>query len=362
MRTKIYKLFTLSLLILIAGISSNAEDLRKIVSLSGYWKFSIGDDSKWAAPSYNDSDWDRISVPGNWESQGYNDYNGYAWYRKSFRMNEVPPNTTLYLMLGRIDDADIVYLNGKEVGHSGKFPPEFKTSYDRIRRYIIPDGYLNESGDNIIAVKVYDSYLNGGITDGPVGIYIDTDVDLLSMNLSGKWKFHTGNNRGWRAPELNDSDWEKIDVPSNWESEGYEDYDGYAWYRLEFTLPQNLSSDDLYLSLGKIDDIDDVYLNGELIGNVYDLKKSTFYRGSGWEYSARRIYKIKEGLLKKTGTNTLAVRVYDGQGLGGIYEGPIGLMTAENCRRYRNNHHTDDRSFWEYMYDRFFGNDNFKED
>jgi hypothetical protein len=40
--------------------SSNAEDLRKVVDLSGYWRFSIGDDSSWASPDYDDSEWDRI--------------------------------------------------------------------------------------------------------------------------------------------------------------------------------------------------------------------------------------------------------------------------------------------------------------
>ena len=32
--------------------------------------------------------------------------------------------------------------------------------------------------------------------------------------------------------------------------------------------------------------------------------------------------------------NTLAIRVYDGQGSGGIYEGPVGIMSTENYREY----------------------------
>jgi sialate O-acetylesterase len=146
--------------------------------------------------------------------------------------------------------------------------------------------------------------------------------------------------------------------------EGYEDYDGYAWYRLEFKVPQNLSAGELFLSLGKIDDIDDVYLNGELIGNVYDLRRNTFSRNSGWECNTPRIYKIHDGLLKKNATNIIAVKVYDGQGLGGIYQGPIGIMSAENAKKYKNKHHNDSgySSFWEWMYERFFGNDNSNND
>jgi sialate O-acetylesterase len=362
MKTQHYKFFAFFVIFILLGASARSEDLRKIVSLSGSWKFSIGDDSKWASPAYDDSDWDQIIVPGQWENQGYNDYNGYAWYRKSFRVREVLPNTTIYLILGRIDDADEVYLNGKEIGKSGKFPPNFLTAYNRSRKYIIPSGYLKKDEENVISVKIYDSYLEGGIVDGPVGIYYDEDIDLLSLNLSGKWKFHTGNNKTWKSAELDDNDWVSINVPMVWENEGYEDYDGYAWYRLEFNLPQNFITGDLYLSLGKIDDIDDVYLNGEYVGNVYDLRKKSFYRGSGWEYDARRIYKIPEGLLKRNGLNTIAVKVYDGQGLGGIYEGPIGIMSSDNYKRYKNRYHNDNRTFWEYMFDELFGNDNYMEE
>lgn len=362
MKTKLYKFFGLFLLILFLGNSVYAEDLRKIVSLSGSWKFSIGDDDKWSSPVFVDSGWDQIRVPGKWEEQGYKDYNGYAWYRKAFKMNDIPANTAIYLILGHIDDVDLVYINGKEVGKSGNFPPDYKTAYDRTRKYIIPPEYLKEDGENVICVKVYDSYLDGGIVEGPTGIYTDLENDLLNLNLSGKWKFHTGNDKSWKSPDFNDDDWNKINVPSVWENQGYEDYDGYAWYRLQFNLPQSFITGDLFLALGKIDDIDDVYLNGQNIGNVYDLRRNTFYRGSGWEYNARRIYKIPEGLLKRNGVNTIAVRVYDEQGLGGIYEDPIGIMSAENSRRYRNNHHTYDNSFWEYMYEKFFGNYNSNED
>ena len=361
MKTTQCRLYIFFVIFFILGASAKAEDLRKIVSLSGSWKFSIGDDNRWASPSYDDSDWDQISVPGQWENQGYNDYNGYAWYRKVFRVRELPANTTIYLVLGRIDDVDEVYLNGKLIGKSGKFPPDFKTAYGRNRKYIVPADYIKKDNENLISVKVYDSYLEGGIVYGPIGLFIDEDNDLLDLNLGGNWKFHTGNDKSWRSADLNDDDWNSINVPSAWENEGYEDYDGYAWYRMKFKLPQGFPSGELYLSLGKIDDIDDVYLNGEYVGDVYDLKRNTFSRGSGWEYNARRIYKIPEGLLRKNATNIIAVRVYDGQELGGIYEGPIGIMTAENSRKYRNKHHSDVYrygSFWEYMYDKFFGNDN----
>ncbi len=341
--------------ILLIGISSYAEELRKLTSLSGFWKFSIGDDNRWAGISFDDSKWDELNVPGRWESQGYNDYNGYAWYRKRFHVGEIPSNYTIYLMLGRIDDADEVYLNGKLLGKSGRFPPNFKTAYDQTRKYVIPPGYLQPNQDAVIAIRVYDTFLDGGILDGKVGMYVDVDNDYLNVNLSRGWKFHTGDSKDWRSPDFNDAAWKPINVPSGWESEGYDDYNGYAWYRLKFSLPKNFNTHDLYLSLGKVDDIDEVYLNGKFIGSVYDLKRDGEFKRTGWEYNARRIYKIPEGLLKTEGANTIAVRVYDSQLRGGIYEGPIGIMTSDNCRRYKNKHYSN-QSFWDYIYDSFFEN------
>ena len=90
------------------------------------------------------------------------------------------------------------------------------------------------------------------------------------------------------------------------------------------------------------------------VGNVNDLRRNTFYRGDGWQYNARELYKIPDGVLNRTGKNMIAVKVYDGQGLGGIYEGPIGIMSAENYRRYKNKHHSEESSFWDYMLDKFY--------
>lgn len=352
MRTKNYKLPGILLLALVISISSQAEDLRKIVSLSGTWKFSIGDDIQWASPSFDDSDWDPIRVPGNWEDQGYNEYNGYAWYRKKFSVAEIPSGTTIYLVFGRIDDADVVYLNGKLLAKSGNFPPEYESAYNSRRKYVIPAGFLKENAVNTIAIKVYDSYLEGGLIDAPAGIYTDADNDYLSLNLNGRWKFRTGNSKDWKESDFKDDGWKTIQVPSEWESQGYADYDGYAWYRVRFRLPKNFASGEYYLSLGKVDDEDDVYLNGQFIGTVFDLKKTGEYRHNGMEWNARRLYKIPEGLLIRDGLNTLAVKVYDGQQRGGIYEGPVGLMSAENCKRYKNKYYQN-RSVWDYWYDRF---------
>ncbi|MBA7579176.1 hypothetical protein ES708_21045 [subsurface metagenome] len=332
---------------------SYAEDLRKVVQLSGYWKFSIGDFREWSDPDFDDSDWDEIKVPDKWENQGYNEYNGYAWYRKEFKIYPIDKGVPVYFVSGRIDDADEVYINGHFLAKSGRFPPQYQTAHNQNRKYYIPREYLNFNKKNTIAVRVYDEYLEGGIINNPVGIYVDEDYQYLNLALSGKWKFHLGDNKQWKFVNYNDEFWNEINVPSEWEHEGYQEYDGYAWYRKEFRLPSSLKNEDLYLSLGKIDDYDYVYLNGELIGSVFNLEKDGEYKRRGYEYNARRVYKIPDDIINKNGTNTLAIRVYDRIWRGGIYEGPIGIMTEPNYKKYRRKHY-ENKSFWDYVIDRLF--------
>lgn len=345
-------------ILLIVGIlilpllAAHAEDLRYVQRLSGYWKFSVGDNLQWSSPDYDDSDWDELHVPDSWESEGYNDYNGFAWYRKKFSVSRLPNNQQLYLLLGNIDDCDEVYLNGIMIGKSGSFPPYFETSYNIERKYPIPPGLIDPNGYNVVAVRVYDAYLGGGIVNGRIGIYADDDVEFLDLNLTGMWKFQIGNERAWSNRNIDDSDWDEIFVPASWESQGYEDYDGYAWYRKEFDLPRSLSNQKLYISLGKIDDFDVVFINGEEVGEVYDLEKDGDYRRRGYEYNARRVYEIPDDLLSSSRPNVIAVRVYDERLTGGIYQGPIGLMTEDNYDDYRRKHKTG-RGFWDYVFDAF---------
>ena len=47
-----------------------------------------------------------------------------------------------------------------------------------------------------------------------------------------------------------------------------------------------------------------------------------------------------------------AGKLYDSQLQGGIYEGPVGIMSAENFKRYTNKYYTN-QTFWDYMYDMF---------
>ena len=308
-------------------------------SLEGKWKFSIGDDKQWALPSYNDKSWEEIKVPSPWENEGFHGYNGFAWYRKKFKVPKEVKSTGFYLNLGYIDDVDETYINGHLVGVSGGFPPEFVTAYDAQRKYFVPKSLLKD-GDNLIAVRVYDSQLEGGITRGQIGIspvkpdqLLISDLDM-DINLSGFWKFSIGDNLDWKEKSFDDSKWGKIFVPAYWETQGYKDYDGFAWYRTSFTLPEEFKDRKMVLVLGMIDDIDQTYINGILVGSIgdwhFNTVPSSFNQHDEWQ--SFRGYYLPDSVLISGKENTIAVRVYDGFKDGGIYKGPIGLITQEKYR------------------------------
>ena len=64
--------------------TAQAQHMRRVVSLTGMWKFEIGDNPKFSERGFDDSKWEKIRVPGTWENQGFPGYDGYAWYRRSF--------------------------------------------------------------------------------------------------------------------------------------------------------------------------------------------------------------------------------------------------------------------------------------
>ncbi len=342
------KLFILLMMLPLQFI--HGEGWHKIIDLSGYWKFNIGDDKEWSEYYFDDEDWDEIKVPSSWEDQGYNGYNGYAWYRKEFEMTQNLKNLSLYVSLGYIDDVDEVYLNGKLIGTTGSFPPNFRTAYNALRRYPVPAGLIKSGKKNVLAVRVYDSQLSGGILSGDISLVALETVNLVK-NLDGYWKFKTGDDLKWKEKDFADKGWDSIFVPSKWEIEGYANYDGFAWYRKSFYLSKNLKNEKLVLLLGKIDDIDQCYLNGKLIGSTGDFINTPKDNNFNNEWLAQRGYYIHENLLNFGRENEIAVRVYDGMRDGGIYQGPIGITTQKDYSEYWREK-KEKKGFWDIFFNR----------
>jgi hypothetical protein len=321
--------------LLLSFLAAQAGDFTKVMDLRGTWKFSIGDRESWAAPAFDDRDWESIEVPGPWEDQGFHGYNGYAWYRRAFRLQENSKADNYYLILGYIDDADEVYLNGVLIGFSGAFPPHTRTAYQALRVYPIPRDLLRRNEPNTLAVRVYDSHLSGGIVSGEVGIYQRKERLPLAVNLAGPWEFRLGDRLPWGGDEAISADWDRMMVPGFWENGGYRDYDGYAWYRKSICLSPALTQQDLVLLLGKIDDVDQTFINGKLLAATGLREDGPIKERDSESYQKFRAYLIPAYTLQPNQNQTLFVRVYDWMRDGGIYQGPIGLIPYSIYRKIR---------------------------
>jgi hypothetical protein len=156
--------------------------------------------------------------------------------------------------------------------------------------------------------------------------YLKAKLHAEQTNLvSRTWKFQPDPNdeglaRGWHLPGLAaEAAWKDIRIGLAWESQGYPALDKWAWYRLWVDIPKTWQGRDIYLSFEGVDDMYELYVNGELAAKGGDLptRKDTF--------SERKSHNISR--LVKAGEQALiAVRVHDWYGAGGIFR-PVTLGT-----------------------------------
>ncbi len=132
----------------------------------------------WSAVNFDDGSWKTIKAPNYWEPQGYMDIDGIGWYRKEIRLTEQQSNADATLHLGKVDDSDITFMNGIEIGKT--------ETYDKERIYSIDKKYLNP-GKNMIVVRVNDTGGNGGIWGDPKDQFLA--IGNEKVDISGDWKF-----------------------------------------------------------------------------------------------------------------------------------------------------------------------------
>ena len=134
----------------------------------------------WYDPAYVPKEWREIGIPGYWEDQGLKDLNGVVWYRREIDVPASMIGVPAKIFLGRIVDADALYINGKEVGNTTYQYPQ--------RRYAVPDGLL-KAGKNLFVVRVTNNFGKGGfVPDKPYSLIAGNDT----VDLKGYWQYKVG--------------------------------------------------------------------------------------------------------------------------------------------------------------------------
>ena len=137
-------------------------------------------DIKWYDVDFEPKNWRRINIPGYWEDQGARDLNGVVWYRREIDIPKSMVGKKARVFLGRIVDADELYINGVLVGN--------KTYQYPQRRYSVPDTLL-KAGKNTFVVRVKNTRGKGGfVPDKPYYIFTENDT----VDLKGYWNYKVG--------------------------------------------------------------------------------------------------------------------------------------------------------------------------
>lgn len=127
---------------------------------------------------FEDSNWPELNMPQLWEQQSLGEFDGVVWLRKSIILSADEYKKTADLELSTIDDDDVTYINGVEVGRT--------SSWNTFRKYTIPAGVLKE-GINVIAIRITDNGGGGGIYGNPEDLKLS--IGNSNIQLSGSWKF-----------------------------------------------------------------------------------------------------------------------------------------------------------------------------
>lgn len=141
-----------------------------------------------------------------------------------------------------------------------------------------------------------------------------SDGGALVARLPDEWRLKTdeqkvGTEQGWWRGTFDDSAWQPFRIFSRtWDDQGLANYQGEAWYRTTFELPESLPDGDLRLWFGGFDYNIEVYLNDQRLG--------------GWLGFAKPAEFADIGKHLRPGKNRIAVRVAAGDlgelGTGGM--------------------------------------------
>jgi sialate O-acetylesterase len=141
----------------------------------------LNDTVKWYSPDCDFSGWDETELMGmEWRRNGMRVQNGIIWFNREIELPDSLENVEGMIYMGRIVDADSVYINGICVGTTEyQYPP---------RNYAIPANVL-KAGRNVVTVRLV-SYR--GLPEFVRGKSYKMVINNNEINLTGNWKFKVG--------------------------------------------------------------------------------------------------------------------------------------------------------------------------
>ncbi|MBD5224440.1 MAG: 9-O-acetylesterase [Bacteroidales bacterium] len=122
--------------------------------------------------------WGEMPVPGEWENSVLNGFDGIVWVQREVELPASAAGKPLLFHSGPIDNEDITYFNGVQVGDG--------SSWSDPRAYDVP-GRLVKEGKNVISIRITDFDGGGGICGSADDLYVE--VDGKRYPLAGNWNY-----------------------------------------------------------------------------------------------------------------------------------------------------------------------------
>lgn len=145
---------------------------------------------KWYGVDFDDADWETVELPLFWHGTYHGQARTITWLRRELELPEEMAGKELMLSLGAIDDEDITYFNGKEIGRTERDVPRH---WSVPRNYRIPAEMVN-AGRNVIAVRVVDFGTAGGFAGNGRDLKLSAakQEEEQNIDLAGEWRSMTG--------------------------------------------------------------------------------------------------------------------------------------------------------------------------
>jgi hypothetical protein len=108
-------------------------------------------------------------------------------------------------------------------------------------------------------------------------VFVADGLGKGTVPLDGPWQFHLGDDPGWADVSVDDGSggstgdggWKQLTADKPWGAQGHRSYTGYAWYRRHIQVnPAPGGSPDFALLIPAIDDVYEIYWNGQLVGHL----------------------------------------------------------------------------------------------
>lgn len=142
-------------------------------------QLDLGTQEKWFEITHDKSKWETMTVPTLWETAKITPSDGVVWVTTDFELSAKDlSKPELLLSIGRIDNEDVTYINGKIVGGS-----KIK---DLDRMYNVPVSVFN-IGKNILTMRIKNTGDIGGFRSAAAALYLETPAQKLA--LAGTWKY-----------------------------------------------------------------------------------------------------------------------------------------------------------------------------